>query len=70
VNDKGKQPFLSQAATFLFPISCPEPFGLIMIEAMAFGTPVMAYPSGSVPEVVDEGVTGFIVDNETHAAEP
>ena len=51
----------------LFPIDWPEPFGLVMIEAMACGTPVIAYRSGSVPEVVEDGVTGFIVDGEEQA---
>jgi glycosyltransferase involved in cell wall biosynthesis len=51
----------------LFPIDWPEPFGLVMIEAMACGTPVIAYRHGSVPEVIDEGVTGFVVDNEEEA---
>jgi glycosyltransferase involved in cell wall biosynthesis len=55
------------AAALLFPINWPEPFGLVMIEAMACGTPVIAYRSGSVPEVIEDGVTGFIVDNEEQA---
>jgi glycosyltransferase involved in cell wall biosynthesis len=67
VDERGKQPFLSDAAALLFPIKWPEPFGLVMIEAMACGTPVIAYRAGSVPEVVDEGVTGFIVENEAEA---
>jgi glycosyltransferase involved in cell wall biosynthesis len=49
------------------PIDWPEPFGLVMIEAMACGTPVIAFNRGSVPEVVDEGVTGFIVEDEKSA---
>ena len=53
----------------LFPIDWPEPFGLVMIEAMACGTPVIAFRSGSVPEVVDHGVTGFIVDDEDEAVQ-
>lgn len=69
VNDETKQPFLADAAALLFPIRWPEPFGLVMIETMACGTPVIAYRSGSVPEVIDEGVTGFIVENEGQAAE-
>lgn len=69
VNDAAKQPFLSEAAALLFPIDWPEPFGLVMIEAMACGTPVIAYRSGSVPEVIDEGVTGFVVDSEAEAIE-
>jgi glycosyltransferase involved in cell wall biosynthesis len=67
VDDARKQPFLAEAAALLFPIDWPEPFGLVMIEAMACGTPVIAYRSGSVPEVVEHGVTGFIVDNEEQA---
>ena len=57
------------AAALLFPIDWPEPFGLVMIEAMACGTAVIAYRSGSVPEVVEDGVTGFIVDGEEQAIE-
>ena len=61
-----KNTFLGNAAGLLFPINWREPFGLVMIEAMACGTPVIAYPLGSVPEVVEEGVTGFMVpDLET-----
>jgi len=51
----------------LFPIEWPEPFGLVMIEAMACGTPIVAFRAGSVPEVVDHGVTGFIVETEEEA---
>ena len=53
----------------LMPIDWPEPFGLVMIEAMACGTPVIAYKSGSVPEIVEEGLTGFIVKDEVAAAD-
>ncbi|MBV9081083.1 MAG: glycosyltransferase family 4 protein [Acidobacteriaceae bacterium] len=67
VDDTKKQPFLANAEALLFPISWPEPFGLVMIEAMACGTPVIAYRSGSVPEVIEDGVTGFIVDDEEGA---
>ena len=67
VDEVRKQPFLAGAAALLFPINWPEPFGLVMIEAMACGTPVIAYRSGSVPEVVEDGVTGFIVENEEQA---
>ena len=56
-----KNELLGRAAALLFPIAWPEPFGLVMIEALACGTPVIAYPCGSVPEVVEQGVTGFIV---------
>src|SRR3989442_895025 len=58
-----KNRFLGNAAALLFPISWPEPFGLVMIEAMACGTPVIAYPFGSVPEVMANGVSGFIVSD-------
>jgi glycosyltransferase involved in cell wall biosynthesis len=62
--DEGeKRPFLAGARALLFPIDWPEPFGLAMIEAMAAGTPVIAFRRGSVPEVVDHGVSGFIVDD-------
>jgi glycosyltransferase involved in cell wall biosynthesis len=67
VNDKTKEQFLAEAAALLFPIDWPEPFGLVMIEAMACGTPVIAYRHGSTPEVIDEGVTGFVVDSEEEA---
>ena len=67
VNDQTKQAFLAGAAALLFPIDWPEPFGLVMIEAMACGTPVIAFRSGSVPEVVDDGITGFVVDGEAEA---
>ncbi|MBB4359227.1 glycosyltransferase involved in cell wall biosynthesis [Bradyrhizobium sp. CIR18] len=67
VDDVKKQAFLDRAAALLFPIDWPEPFGLVMIEAMACGTPVIAYRSGSVPEVIEHGVTGFIVENEDQA---
>ncbi|MBV8524044.1 MAG: glycosyltransferase family 4 protein [Acetobacteraceae bacterium] len=67
INDAQKPEFLSGAHALLFPIDWPEPFGLVMIEAMACGTPVIAFRRGSVPEVVDHGVSGFIVDNEDEA---
>jgi glycosyltransferase involved in cell wall biosynthesis len=67
VNDHAKQRFLAGAAALLFPIDWPEPFGLVMIEAMACGTPVIAFRSGSVPEVVDHGITGFVVSDEEEA---
>ena len=56
-----KNSFLAQAAALLFPIAWPEPFGIVMIEAMACGTPVIAYPFGSVPEVIQDGINGYIV---------
>ena len=67
ISDDDKAEFLGNAIALLFPIDWPEPFGLAMIEAMACGTPVIAWPCGSVPEVVDEGVTGYIVDSEDAA---
>jgi glycosyltransferase involved in cell wall biosynthesis len=63
INDAQKPAFLSGAHALIFPIDWPEPFGLVMIESMACGTPVIAFNSGSVPEVMDNGVTGFIVNN-------
>jgi glycosyltransferase involved in cell wall biosynthesis len=63
-----KVDLLSRAKAVLFPIDWDEPFGLVMTEAMACGTPVLAMGNGSVPEVVDEGVTGFIVADEAAAA--
>lgn len=63
IGDAEKSRFLGDACALLFPIDWPEPFGLVMIEAMACGTPVIAWNQGSVPEVIDEGVTGFIVDD-------
>src|SRR6185295_1788347 len=61
INEKEKIEFLGNAMALLFPIDWPEPFGLVMIEAMACGTPVIAYPMGSVPEVIEEGRSGYIV---------
>ena len=63
ISDRQKNDFLGNAYALLFPIDWPEPFGLVMIEAMACGTPVIAYDRGSVPEVMEDGVTGFIVQN-------
>jgi glycosyltransferase involved in cell wall biosynthesis len=67
IGDHQKSEFLSGAIGLLLPIDWPEPFGLVMIEAMACGTPVIAYNRGSVPEVIDDGVTGFIVEDELSA---
>jgi glycosyltransferase involved in cell wall biosynthesis len=67
VNDETKEPFLAGAAALLFPIDWPEPFGLVMIEAMACGTPVLAFRKGSVAEIIDDGVTGRIVDTMEEA---
>jgi glycosyltransferase involved in cell wall biosynthesis len=63
ISEKEKGPFLRDAVALLFPICWSEPFGLVMIEAMSCGTPVLAYRAGFVPEIIDEGVTGMIVDN-------
>jgi glycosyltransferase involved in cell wall biosynthesis len=63
IGDAEKGAFLGDAAAMLFPIDWPEPFGLVMIEAMATGTPVIAFGCGSVPEIIEDGVTGFIVDD-------
>jgi glycosyltransferase involved in cell wall biosynthesis len=67
VGGEPKARLLGGAKALLFPINWPEPFGLVMIEAMACGTPVIAYRCGSVPEVITDGVTGFIVDDEDGA---
>jgi glycosyltransferase involved in cell wall biosynthesis len=67
INDAQKPAFLSGAKALLFPIDWPEPFGLVMIESMACGCPVIAFRRGSVPEVMDEGVTGFVVDSVEEA---
>jgi glycosyltransferase involved in cell wall biosynthesis len=67
IGDAEKSGFLSGAIGLLVPIDWPEPFGLVMIEAMACGTPVIAYNRGSVAEIIDEGLTGFIVEDETSA---
>ena len=63
VGGAAKEAFLGRAQGVLFPIDWPEPFGLVMIEAMACGTPVVAFRRGSVPEVMTDGVTGFVVDD-------
>jgi glycosyltransferase involved in cell wall biosynthesis len=68
IGDHEKPEFLSGALGLLLPIDWPEPFGLVMIESMACGTPVIAYNRGSVPEIIDEGLTGFIVEDEISAA--
>jgi glycosyltransferase involved in cell wall biosynthesis len=67
IGDHEKSEFLSGAIGLLVPIDWPEPFGLVMIEAMACGTPIVAYNRGSVPEIIDEGLTGFIVEDEISA---
>jgi glycosyltransferase involved in cell wall biosynthesis len=69
ISDAKKQDFLAHARALLFPIDWPEPFGIVMIEAMACGSPVIAWDCGSVREVIDHGVTGFIVSSEDEAVE-
>ncbi len=69
IGEKEKQRFLGNARGLLFPIDWPEPFGLVMIEAMACGTPVVAFRRGSVPEVLDEGESGFVVSTVEEAVE-
>jgi len=67
ITDAEKSSFLSAAIALLVPINWPEPFGLVMIEAMACGTPVIAFNRGSVSEVIDDGLTGFVVEDEQGA---
>ena len=67
INERSKTGFLGEAQALLFPIDWPEPFGLVMIEAMACGTPVLAFRQGSVTEIIDQGVTGAIVDTVDEA---
>jgi glycosyltransferase involved in cell wall biosynthesis len=67
ISEHQKTQFLGKARALLFPVDWPEPFGLSMIEAMACGTPVLAFRRGSVPELVDDGVTGVIVDTMEEA---
>jgi glycosyltransferase involved in cell wall biosynthesis len=67
INERSKTRFLGDALALLFPIDWPEPFGLVMIEAMACGTPVLAFRRGSVSEIIDQGLTGAIVDTTSEA---
>lgn len=67
IGEHEKREFLGNAHALVFPIDWPEPFGLVMIEAMACGTPVIAFKRGSVPEVIDNGVSGFVVEDEIGA---
>jgi len=69
INERQKADFLGNAGALLFPIDWPEPFGLVMIEAMACGTPVIASGCGSVPEVIDNGISGILVNSVADAAE-
>jgi glycosyltransferase involved in cell wall biosynthesis len=67
VGEKAKRELLESAKALLFPIDWPEPFGLVMIEALSCGTPVIAYQNGSIPEIIEDGVTGFVVSNQDEA---
>ena len=67
IDERQETKFLGEAAALLFPVDWPEPFGLVMIEAMACGTPVLAFRCGSIPEVIEDGVTGKVVDSEEEA---
>jgi glycosyltransferase involved in cell wall biosynthesis len=69
INERQKADFLGNARALLFPIDWPEPFGLVMIEAMSCGTPVIAFRSGSVPEVIDHELSGFIVNDIDEAVD-
>jgi glycosyltransferase involved in cell wall biosynthesis len=69
INEQQKGEFLGNAYAYLFPIDWPEPFGLTMIESMACGTPTIAFKRGSVPEVITNGVSGFVVDNMDEAVD-
>jgi glycosyltransferase involved in cell wall biosynthesis len=69
ISEHVKQEFLGHAAALLFPVNWPEPFGLVTIEAMACGTPVIAFDRGSVREIIEHGTTGFIVSDECEAVE-
>lgn len=69
IGDRQKAEFLGRARALLFPIDWPEPFGLVMIEALSVGTPVIAWHRGSVPEIIEDGVTGAVVDSIEEAAE-
>jgi glycosyltransferase involved in cell wall biosynthesis len=69
ISERNKSKFLGEASALLFPIDWPEPFGLVMIEAMACGTPVLAFRHGSVPEIIDQGVTGAVVDTMEQAVQ-
>jgi glycosyltransferase involved in cell wall biosynthesis len=67
IGESQKSEFLGNALALLFPVNWPEPFGIVLIEAMGCGTPVIAWECGSVPEIVDHGVTGYVVHSEREA---
>ena len=68
ISDSEKNEFLGNAVAFLFPINWSEPFGIVLIEALACGVPVVGYPRGSVPEIIEDGVSGFLVNDAPEAA--
>ncbi|HEY0845084.1 MAG TPA: glycosyltransferase family 4 protein [Noviherbaspirillum sp.] len=67
IGEREKRELLEHAKALLFPIDWPEPFGLVMIEAFSCGTPVIAYPHGAVPEIIEDGINGFVVTNQDEA---
>ena len=67
INEREKTKFLGDASALIFPVDWPEPFGLVMIEAMSCGTPVLAFRCGSIPEVIEDGIAGKVVDTEEDA---
>lgn len=67
IDDATKNGFIGNARAFLMPVDWPEPFGLVLVEALACGTPVIAYGHGSVPELIDDGLTGFVVHDQQQA---
>ena len=69
ITDAEKNDFIGKAKALLFPIEWPEPFGMVMIEALAVGTPVVAFNRGSVSEIIEHGKTGFVVDTYEEAVE-
>ena len=69
IGEHEKAEFLGKARALLFPIDWPEPFGLVLIEALACGTPVIAYAKGSIPEIIEHGMTGFVIDNLSSAVQ-
>jgi glycosyltransferase involved in cell wall biosynthesis len=63
IDDRTKTTFLGEAAALLFPVDWPEPFGLVMIEAMSCGTPVIAFNNGAIPEIIESGISGYVVSD-------
>jgi glycosyltransferase involved in cell wall biosynthesis len=69
ISDAEKDEFIGNAMALVCPYDWPEPFGLVLIEALACGTPVLAYRRGSIPEIIDDGITGFVCENLSEMAE-